>query len=361
MVKQELIDYIKTPSNVTNMKKPVISELIRVDECSATPKYMQIVNSIIREIGNGKIKAGDSIPSINELSIEHDIARDTVERGYKQLKRIGIIDSVPRRGYYIKHCEVKRRIKILLLFNKLSAHKKVIYDSFVNALSGRAFIDFHIYNNDSLLFRKLITDRNQDYTHYVIIPHFIDGHDRAIEVVNSLPKEKLLLLDKVIPGISGNYAAAYENFEKDIYNALSEASERLSRYNTIKLIFPPDSYYPAEIIRGFRCYCQEHGFRWKIVNNISDEVVSAGDVYINVMEDNLVTLLEKLTATDFVIGEQVGIISYNETPVKQFILNGITTISTDFQQMGITAAQMILSNVKESAEIPFKLTLRSSL
>ena len=32
------------------------------------------------------------------------------------------------------------------------------------------------------------------------------------------------------------------------------------------------------------------------------------------------------------------------TPVKQFILNGLTTISTDFHQMGVTAAELVLSN-----------------
>ena len=41
---------------------------------------------------------------------------------------------------------------------------------------------------------------------------------------------------------------------------------------------------------------------------------------------------------NLVIGKQVGIISYNETPLKKIILNGITTISTDFEAMGIEAA-----------------------
>ena len=59
------------------------------------------------------------MPSINELSYELDIARDTVERGYKHLKNIGIIDSVPRRGYYIKNTEFRSPLKVFLLFNKL--------------------------------------------------------------------------------------------------------------------------------------------------------------------------------------------------------------------------------------------------
>jgi len=343
------------------MKKPGIADLIRVDEYSITPKYLQIVNSVIREIENGRMKVGDNIPSINELSTELDIARDTVERGYKHLKHVGVIDAVPRRGYYIKSIEFRKPLKVFLLFNKLSAHKKTIYDSFVAALGEQAVIDFYIYNNDFLLFKKLIANKKDDYTHYVIIPHFIDGEENANEIINSIPKEKLLLLDKIVPGITGDYAAAFENFEKDIYTALCEATEQLSKYHTLKIIFPYQTYYPAEILRGFKNFCQDYAFGYKVVHNIIDETVNAGEVYINVMEDDLVVLLEKLIPSGFVIGEQVGVISYNETPVKQFILNGITTISTDFHQMGITAAQLILSNSRQCSEIPFKLILRASL
>jgi hypothetical protein len=38
---------------------------------------------------------------------------------------------------------------------------------------------------------------------------------------------------------------------------------------------------------------------------------------------------------------QVGVISYNETPLKKLILNGITTVSTDFNVMDMLVARMI--------------------
>ena len=141
--------------SIDSMKKLNIIDLIKVDEYSITAKYLQISNSAIREIENGNILMGDNMPSINELSIELDIARDTLERGYRHLKNIGIIEAVPRRGYYIKNVEMRRQLKVFLLFNKLSAHKKTIYDSFVAALGDQAAIDFYIYNNDFLLFKKL--------------------------------------------------------------------------------------------------------------------------------------------------------------------------------------------------------------
>jgi len=343
------------------MKKLGMIDLIRVDEYSITPKYLQIVNSVKREIENGNIRKGENMPSINELSIELDIARDTVERGYKRLKNIGIIDAVPRRGYFIKNIEFLQTLKVFLFFNKLSAHKKTIYDSFVASLGENALIDFYIYNNDFLLFKRLLANKKDDYTHYVIIPHFIEGGANAHEIINAIPKEKLLLLDKLVPGITGDYAAAYENFEKDIYNGLTEAIDQLSKYHTLKIIFPEHSYYPPEILKGFKNFCQDHTFSYKVVSDVVVEPINEGEVYINVMEVDLVTLIERIRNLDLKIGEQVGIISYNETPLKKIILNGITTISTDFHQMGLIAAELILSNSKEHIEVPFKLTLRASL
>ena len=97
------------------------------------------------------------------------------------------------------------------------------------------------------------------------------------------------------------------------------------------------------------------------MENIELENIKRGEAYIILMEDDLLILLEKVQATNLKIGKEIGIISYNETPWKQFILNGITTISTDFKKMGELAAQMVLTNNFEHIEVPFSLTLRKSL
>ena len=79
------------------------------------------------------------------------------------------------------------------------------------------------------------------------------------------------------------------------------------------------------------------------------------------MENDLVVLIEKILATNMKVGKDIGVISYNETPLKKIILDGITTISTDFQLMGEKTAQLILENSREHFEVPFRITLRPSL
>jgi hypothetical protein len=301
------------------------------------------------------------MPSINELSFELDISRDTAEKGYKYLKKMGVLGSVPGKGYFIQNADFRQTLKIFLLFNKLSAHKKIIYDAFTASLGEYAVVDFYIYNNDFALFKRLMTDRKEDYSHYVIIPHFLEGEDKAPGIINTIPPEKLILLDKKMPGINGSYAGVYQNFEQDIYSALEKAREALSKYHTIKIIFPGYTYHPVEILKGCSRFCQEYAFTYKVVHNISEEHIGEGEVYINLMEEDLVILIERIVSLKLELGQQVGVISYNETPLKKLILNGITTISTDFQQMGIMAARQILDNTHRQEEVPFYLTLRNSL
>ncbi|MGN6491998.1 MAG: GntR family transcriptional regulator [Agriterribacter sp.] len=343
------------------MKKQKLIDLISVDPYSSTSKYLQIVNAVLKEIEKGNIKAGDNMPSINELSIELDIARDTVERGYKHLRQLGVINAVPRRGYFIENTEFRRPLNVFLLFNKLSIPKKTIYDAFVTELGDKAGIDFYIYNNDFHLFKRILSNNKDHYTHFVIIPHFIEGGENAHEIINTIPKDKLLMMDKLVPKVTGEYGAVYIDFENDIYQALTDALERLVKYQTIKLIFPEHSYYPKEIVKGFTHFCQDNAFQYKIISGLEHETIEDGDVYINMIEDDLVTLIEKILPTSLKIGERVGVISYNETPIKRVVHQGITTISSDFHEMGIMAARTVLSGSTEKQKVPFRLTLRASL
>jgi DNA-binding transcriptional regulator YhcF (GntR family) len=343
------------------LKPEDILDYIQIDEYSSTPKYKQLTNAILNGIDMGKLKKGSLLPSINELSFSLEMSRDTAEKGYRNLRKLGVVDSVPGKGYFIINTDFSRKLKVCLLFNKLSTHKKIIYDSFTKAIGEQAAIDFYIYNNDYVFFKKMIMSKKDDYTHFVIIPHFLEGGENAHEVINTIPKEKLIILDKLLPGITGDYAAAYENFAQDIYAALEQALDRLSNYTTLKIIFPKSSYFPQEILSGFYRFCQQYAFAHKVIHNIKDEEINVGEVYINLMEDDLVTLIERLIVLKLKIGKDVGVISYNETPLKRIILDGITTISTDFTSLGTQAAEFVLNGKTEKVAVPFYLNLRKSL
>ena len=168
-------------------------------------------------------------------------------------------------------------------------------------------------------------------------------------------------MDKLLPEVKGKFGAVYENFEKDIYEALEQALERLKKYHTLKIIFPDYTYHAREILNGFYRFCHQYAFSYAVINDVVREEIQEGSVYISLMENDLVVLIEKILSSRFAVGSDVGVISYNETPLKRIILQGITTISTDFEKMGKITAEMILNNNREHVEVPFTLTLRPSL
>jgi DNA-binding transcriptional regulator YhcF (GntR family) len=336
-------------------------KIVEIDEYSITPKYVQLINSLLSGIQSGNIEKGDILPSINDFSAALEVSRNTIERAYKELKHMGVVESVAGKGYFMTGAAFKQPFKVMLLFNKLSSHKKIMYDAFAATLGSNAANDFYIYNNDFNYFKKLLLDKIDSYAKFVIIPHFIESAARAYEVINSIPREKLILMDKLEAGVTGSFGAVFEDFEKDIYQALEQLLDKLSRYHTLKIIFPEHSYYSKEILTGFKAFCRQYAFEYEIISSLSNEALSKQTVYINLMEDDLVELIEKIIAMDLKVGDDIGVISYNETPLKKIILNGITTISTDFKLMGEKAAQLVLNNGTDHIAIPFLVTVRDSL
>ncbi len=336
---------------------------IKLDNYSSTPKYQQIFNSITQGIEDGNIEAGARLPSIPEICSNYDIAKKTVEKAYKMLKDKDIIEAVHGKGHYVKTVRVKQRRRIFLIFNKLSRHKKIIYDQFVREMGEDVAIDFYIYHNEYSLFREMITNPNHRvvYSNYVIIPHFLSSAHKAREIINDLPKNKLLILDKLVDGIEGRYPAVYQNFEQNIFDALQELEERILKYDKVNLVFPYDTYQPRDIIWGFQRFCVNVGIRHEVISDINSHDLKRREVYITLMEEDLVDLIKKTKKLDYQPIRDIGIISYNENPIKEILLNGITVISTDFEEMGRAAARQIIEGRTDHIENPFRVIVRNSL
>jgi DNA-binding transcriptional regulator YhcF (GntR family) len=334
---------------------------IIIDPLFAVPKYRQLADAIVESVKDGSFSEGLLMPSINEMSDELGISRPTVHKAYRYLQRIKIMDSVPGKCYFIAGKNSRASLHVALFFNKLSAHKKIIYDAFVQEMGSEVAIDFSIYNNDFALFKTLLESKSGHFTHFVIIPHFLDCADRAAAIINTIPKHKLILLDKKLKGITGEFGAVYEHFEQDIYNALVQAGELLDKYKTIKIVFPPKSYFPQEILTGFELFCNQFQFASVKVTDLSEDETKPGDLYVTLIETDLVELVERITNSELRLGIDVGILSYNETPIKRIIRDGIATISTDFYKMGQEAAKLILTNSRAQVQVPFSLIRRPSV
>ena len=173
--------------------------------------------------------------------------------------------------------------------------------------------------------------------------------------------EKLIVLDKRLDGLANTVSSIYQDFEQDIYSALVALNPKLKKYRQIKLLLRKKTYHPIEIKKGFIKFCAQFAYEFGIIEEIESGEIEKQTVYINLKESDLVILIKKIKGTNFVLGQDVGIISYNETPLKEVLLDGITVISTDFENLGKKAAEIILKNQGVYMENPFHVIQRSSL
>lgn len=342
--------------------------LLNIDSDSRVPKYRQIVNSIMEEIEKGNLKVGNRIPSINEISEEYYLSRDTVEKAYNYLKEKKIIVSAKGKGYYVARTVETSSLSILFLMNKLSSYKLRIYNSFVSSLGSSARVDLKVYHCDPKVFLSELEEARGAYDYYVIMPHFKDEnliHKTATrevrEAIRTIPEEKLILIDNVIPELTTK-SAVYQDFKTDIYEALSEASQFLRTYQKLILVYPQKAVYPypTRILTGFQQFCTDFNFNFEVLDQVyNDMELQSRDAYIIIEENDLVSLVRQIRDKKMTMGRDIGVISYNDTPLKDLL--GITVISTDFDAMGETAAYMIQSRKQEVVKNAFHFINRDSI
>lgn len=329
---------------------------VSIDANSALPKYKQIVLSVEVAIAEQRLKRGDKLPSVNKVSLEFSISRDTVLLAYDELKKRGIIYAILGKGYYVKSVEFSFEQRFFLLFDELNSFKEDIYTSFLETMNNKAQIDifFHHFNID--MFKKLINESNGNYSRYIIMPTNLA---EAAAVIKTLPKQDVYVLDQTNSELK-EYPSVHQNFIKDMYNALIEAKPLLNKYQKMILIFP-GFREPLGMKIGFEKFCVDFAIPFEIITEFSNREIDQGEVYVIPDDRDLVKVIEQSKEQSLQLGVDFGIISYNETPLKKVVENGITTISTDFKAMGIILANMILENKKEQIENENRLILRKSL
>ena len=331
-------------------------EIVSLDKKSGIPKYKQIVTAIEDAIISGILKKGDKLPSLNEIKTTHSLSRDTVISAFNELKNRGIIHSVVGKGCYVSTESINVKQKIFLLFDELNSFKEDLYNSFINNLDENIQVDIFFHHFNTTIFSKLINDSIGNYSYYVIMPANLKNTHSDIR---NLPKEKVYILDQVHLELS-QYAAIYQHFEKDIYNGLYKALSNIKKYKKLILLFS-ENKQPQGILSGFELFCNQNNIESNVISSLKNRTPVKGEIYVILDDKNLIRIIKKIKENALFLAKDIGIISYNDTLLKEVVEGGITTISTDFNLMGERLASMILNNEQNSIENPSRLILRKSI
>ena len=329
------------------------------------PIYKQLVSRVETALHEGGLKAGEMLPSMNELAANLGISRETVKKAYNILTERGIITPRQGKGFFAADVTADVRPQVLVIFDKFSVYKQVLFNAFAAHLGSGAQITI-LNHNQSIDLLEYYLDCNLDrFDYYVVSPHFpLDAatQARVFKQIARIPNRKLIMLDRLLPGFPGNFGAVYQDFGNDVYDGLLEGLQDGSQIESLRVITLPTSLYGVLIHSGIERFSRERGVPVEFLTATPD-TIHKGDTFLvlnSQLDAGLVALARKIKESGLQIGSEVRIISYNEYDMNELILGGLTTISADFRQMGQMAADMILLRHPEKLHCPFHMTRRNT-
>jgi DNA-binding transcriptional regulator YhcF (GntR family) len=326
---------------------------LQINTSLNSTKQVQLIDAVIQAISTGEYSVGDTLPSVNQLSSELNISRDTVFKAYSELRRRGIIQSTPAKEYRV--ADVNN--KVFMFLDAYSPYKDVLYNSFVSNLPENYQVDLGFHHYNLRVFETVILDSIGKYNMYVIMNF---NNEKIADVLRKIDPNKLLILDWG-DYKAENYSYVCQDFGEQAYQSLSQAKPMLHKYSQINVVYPKESVHPEITLHYLESFCKENHYHCSITERISDQSVITGQVYLVFRQKDLVDILKYSKAKKLKVGKDIGIIAYNDTPLYEVIEDGITSISTDFSKMGRKAAEFIICKKNIQEIIPTQLIIRGSL
>jgi len=324
-----------------------------INATGSQTKLNQLVHSVSEAISSGKLKIGEALPSVNQLSSDSGFSRDTVFKAYRILKKQGIIESTPQKGYFV----ASESVKVFMLLDDFSAFKEQLYQSFRINLPENVSVDllFHHYNPD--VFRQLIQNSIGRYSLYIVMNISQKNIDPVLKKIDS---KKLLILDMGNPGAEMNFLL--QNFNEAVVDCLSQGLTEIQKYKEFILIYSDKKTpHPVETVGAFSRFCNTNKIKHRITEKFAEKQLKSGQLYLAIKDSDLVEIIKAGLKKGFQLGHDFGVISYNDTPMKEIAGGGITVISTDFGVMGEKAAQFVANRHQLAEILPTRLIMRKTL
>ena len=95
--------------------------LIQINYKSGKPVYLQIVDQIKAAAASGALQPGETLPYIRPLAEELRVNRNTIAKAYSELESIGIIETQPGKGCFLRdnHSPLRKEIRRKMLIEEI--------------------------------------------------------------------------------------------------------------------------------------------------------------------------------------------------------------------------------------------------
>lgn len=316
-------------------------------------KVTQLADLISQAISMREFLEGDSLPSINELSRRYGVSRDTVFKAFSDLRERGIIDSTPRKGYFV----TGQVTNVLLLLDQYTPFKETLYNSFAKHLPVNYKVDllFHQYNER--LFSTIVRESVGKYNKYVVMNF---DNERFSASLNKISPARLLLLD-FGKFEKERYSYVCQDFGESFYGALQRLDDRFSSYRKFVFLFPSSLKHPQSSKDYFFRFCQDYNLSGSVEEDVENLKVEKDTAYLAIKQQDVVKVVKQGRLAGLKCGRDFGLLAYNDIPSYEVIDEGITALTIDWQQMGNEVARFVLDNAVVQKYLPTEVRLRNSL
>ncbi len=335
----------------------IFKKVQELEEITSYSKHEQLVNGIINAIDERIVTQGSMLPSVNNMVRELGFARKTIVKAYDDLKERGLIESKKRLGYFVVNEATEQTMKVALLLYAFHPFQETFYNAFRKGVGENIQVDVYFHHYNMEIFETIIGNIVGKYGMYVVAPI---PHPRSTIPLNKIPRNKLLIVDRY-QNLDGPFSHITQEFETATYLALLELEESIRKYSQIIFFFKPNSDYPKGILRAFKRFINDTDIKGSILSHYEPGILEKSTVYYTIGDSDLWSILKDAKTKNFELGKDIGCVANNNSPVKEIISGGITTFSTDFEVMGIKAAEFVKNRKPIQESIPSQLIRRASL
>lgn len=321
-------------------------------------KHEQLVSGVIAAISSKEVRSGQTLPSVSSFMQELTVSRMTVLKALSELKDRGIIESRNRVGYFVKSENIKQQLKVLLFLTAFNQYHEILYNTFMDEIRGRDIsVDLFFHHGNPDVLRTVLKEHMGKYGLYVITPI---QDKKVLGLLDRIPGDKLLQIVRPVCS-KKEISFLIQDFYEEVVLALNGIQERIKSYDKFILVYPEGSFHSPDIKKAFKRFCEENLISYSIEEKPVLNSIRMNTAYFVIEDSHLISIIKEAEELGYTLGSDIGILSYNDTPTKEIIRQGITVISTDFQLMGRKAADFVLNRRPVQEVIETKITLRKSL
>ncbi len=349
--------------------------------------HRRIQAELERRITSGEWPVGTRLPPEPELAVEMSVSRGTLRRALSALRARGLVEAAPGRGSHVISASPTlqrvRRVGVVV-----PSVAKPYVGGIVQAIEDE--LHQHGY---SMLFGSSGASREQEAGRVArmlkdgvagLIAYPID-YEPAATVYEELRLRglPLVFVDRYLPSVAAdtviadNSRGAYEvvshlaalghrriAFMSTDNITTTSVAERLQGYRQALEaagLRPDDQIVSCQIPVGATGWAALDGQKAETRKVISDFLSGSAPTAVFALHDRLAfDVHEAATAMGWQVPQDLSIAGFDDDPVAQSLLRGLTTVRQPRERMGRLAARLLLERVQGSNEEPVRYSLSTT-